>query len=74
MRHYFIFTEQLANALITLKTHFIKSIVMKLTKKQFPCLSIDIEMVIWSFILVLLNYCATIKYNYFPGATEFQQF
>lgn len=40
-----ILLEQLANALNTLKTHFVKGIVIKLTKKQFPCLSIDIEMV-----------------------------
>lgn len=39
---YFI-AEQLTNALSTLKTNFIRAIIIKLTKKQFPCLSIDIE-------------------------------
>lgn len=36
--------EQLSNALNIFK-YSIKSIKMKLTKKQFPCLSIDIEVV-----------------------------
>lgn len=36
--------EQLSNALNVLK-YSIKSIKMKLTKKQFPCLSVDIEVV-----------------------------
>ncbi|XP_031637014.1 checkpoint protein HUS1-like [Contarinia nasturtii] len=39
------YPEQLAIALNMLKTHFVKVIVVKLTNKQFPCLSIDIEMV-----------------------------
>lgn len=38
------FAEQLANALNTSK-QFVKAIRIKLTKKQFPCLSITIEMV-----------------------------
>lgn len=36
--------EQLSNALNIFK-YSIKSIKMKLTKKQFPCLSIDVEVV-----------------------------
>lgn len=36
--------EQLSNALNVFK-HSIKSIKMKLTKKQFPCISIDVEVV-----------------------------
>lgn len=40
----FYFAEQLATALNTFK-NFVKMVKIKLTKKQFPCLSIDIEMV-----------------------------
>lgn len=49
----FFHTEQLATALNTVKTHFVKVIVMKLTNKQFPCISIDIEMVIESMKFLL---------------------
>ncbi|XP_055308716.1 checkpoint protein HUS1 [Sitodiplosis mosellana] len=39
-----LYPEQLATALNTVKTHFVKVIVLKLTNKQFPCISVDIEM------------------------------
>lgn len=63
-------TEQLSVALNTIKTHFVKLIVLKLTNKQFPCLSIDIEMV----SLFLNKAIASIEYWIYEKQILFKNF